>query len=418
MSVRFLQAADFHLGSQLSTIADRGSTVEDPLESALYTSVERLFDVAISEAVDFMIVAGDLYDQDSRSVTANLFLQEQFERLAEEGIPAYVAYGNHDPVGSATTYVDLPDNVNEFDHEDPEEFLYPDAGSPEARIWGQSYRDRSESRSMYRQFTPADDRIPNIGVLHTSLDPEGRLYVPVARSKLESKDAIQYWALGHVHDARIFESEQPVAYPGVPQGRDIGELGLGGGYLVELDDGGSPDIEFIPTSPVVWQTVTVDVGDEGVSSIPDLKRRLEHVIDDLSTPMDRFDGTSVSIRDPEWGVDGFVCRWTLTGNGPAHETLSQDDEAIQELTRRAREQFSSRQPFVWTEAIRDETGPPVPPIDELRDSDRVIEEFLSVSEEFDGEASRAVFRETVGEAWEPVDDHEEIRADELPLTEE
>jgi len=418
MSVKFLHTADLHLGSQLKTQHQRSHQSSDVLDSAVYTAVERLFDTAVEEAVDFVIVAGDLYDEDSRSVRANTFLKEQFDRLAEADIPAYVSYGNHDPVGSSTTYVDLPDNVHEFDHEEPEEFLYPNESAPEARIWGQSYRDRHESRSMYRRFTPSDDRIPNIGVLHTGLNPDGRRYVPVARSKLEDKDEIHYWALGHIHKPRVFTNSQPIAYPGIPQGRQITEQGLGGGYLVELESGGTPDIEFVPTSPVVWQTVEVDVSGEAVSSIPDIERVVDAAVDDLSAPTDLFDGSDVAVRDPEWGIEGHICRWRLTGNGPAHQTLSRDEESVTELTRRLRQQLMSRRTFVWTEAVRDATGPPVPSVQELQGEDPVIDEFLGLMDEIAEEDSEEAFQDVLGMAWEPVDDHEESRPDQLPLTQE
>lgn len=418
MSVRFLHTADLHLGSQLKTQHRQATETVDTLNSAIYTAVERLFDTAIEEDVDFVVIAGDLYDEDSRSVKANTFLKEQFDRLADRGIPVYVSYGNHDPVGSATDYVDLPENVYEFDHEDPQEFHYPDEESPAARIWGQSYRDRHESRSMYRRFTPADERVPNIGVLHTGLNPDGRQYVPAARSDLESRDEIHYWALGHIHDPRIHENEQPIAYSGVPQGRQITEPGFGGGYLVELDADGDYEIEFVPTSPVVWQTVEVDVGDENIASIPDIERRIEQTLEDFSMPTDLFDGTSVTLRDPDWGIDGYVCRWELTGNGPVHETLSNDEDALHELTRRLRDGLTSRKPFVWTEAVRNSTGPPIPSIDEFRGDDRVIDEYLSLVDELDGEEARERFRDEVGMAWESVDDHEDGRPDELPLTDD
>lgn len=418
MRVRFLHLADLHLGSQLKTQHRQSRASKEILDSAVYVAVERLFDIALEEAVDFVVVAGDLYDEDARSVKANAFLTEQFERLADQNIPAYVAYGNHDPVGSATTYVELPDNVHEFDHEEPEEFLYPDPDAPEARIWGQSYRDRHESRSMYRRFAPSDDRIPNVGVLHTGLNPDGRRYVPVGRSKLETKDDIHYWALGHVHGPRVFTNEQPIAYPGVPQGRQITEPGLGGGYLVELDSGGAADIEFVPTSPVVWQTVDVDVSGEDVASIPDIRRAVERAADDLSAPTDLFDSSDVTVRDPERGIDGYICRWRLTGNGPAHETLSRDEEAIHELTRRLRRQLMSRQPFIWTEAVRETTGPPVPSLDELEGEDPVIDEFLDLVEGFEVAESKDGLGAAIGTAWEPVEDHEETQPDQLPLTDE
>lgn len=216
----------------------------------------------------------------------------------------------------------------------------------------------------------------------------------------------------------MYATERPIAYPGVPQGRQITEPGLGGGYLVELDAGDGATIEFVPTSPVVWRTVDVDVSGADVASIPDLRRTVERAAEDLSAPTDRFDGTDVTVRDPEWGVDGYVCRWRLTGNGPAHETLTRDGEAIHELTRRLREQLTSRTPFVWTEAVRETTGPPVPSLDDLEGADPVVDEFLDLADEFGAAEAGADLESIVGQAWGPVEDHEETRPDRLPLTEE
>jgi len=88
MSVSFLHTADLHLGSQLKTQHQGSSQSSDVLDSAVYAAVERLFDVALEEDVDFVIVAGDLYDEDSRSVKANAFLSDQFERtVGSRGYP-------------------------------------------------------------------------------------------------------------------------------------------------------------------------------------------------------------------------------------------------------------------------------------------------------------------------------------------
>ena len=416
--VRFLHMADLHLGSQLSAEPPDGTVKDDVLKNANYIAVERLISVAIDEAVDFVIVAGDLYDNDARSVQANSFLAEQFERLDDADIHAYVIYGNHDPVGSATRYIDLPPNVHEFDHREAEEKLHPDSDAPEARIWGQSYRNRHEERLMYNGFTPADASIPNIGVLHTGLDPDGRRYVPVSRSKLENKENIHYWALGHIHSPRAHTNKQPVCYPGIPQGRHVTEPGLGGGYIVDLTPDGPIDIEFVSTSPIVWQTIDVDVGNSETSSIQDIERAVTGIANELSAPMDLFDGTPVTMRDPNWGIDAYVCRWRLTGNGPAYETLSRDEDAASALERRLRDTLSSRNPVIWTESVRNEMGPEIPDTEELRTDDRVVDEFLTMLEERNREDLRDEVRDSgvVGVAWEPVDDHEETKPDELPLT--
>lgn len=418
--VRFLHIADLHLGSQLSATFSDGTGEDEILKTANRRAVERLIDVAIDEAVDFLIIAGDLYDSDARSVQANTFLAEQFERLNDVGVPVYLIYGNHDPVGRATTYVELPENVHEFDDEEAEEVAFPDESAPEAYLWGQSYTTRHESRSMYSRFTPTDDSVPTIGVLHTGLDPDGRRYVPVARSKLEGKEGIHYWALGHIHDARAYTANQPIAFPGIPQGRQTNEAGLGGGYLVELTTS-DVSMEFVPTSPVVWQTVDVDLSGLESSTIADIKRKIIDAADNI-VPSNPFDETPVAVRgsDLQRNIEGYVCQWRLAGNGSAHETLTRDEEVLTTLEDQLRNDLSGRKPSIWTESVRDETGPEIPDVDELRDEDRVIDETLTMINEYDRETLRERFADTgvVGLAWESTTDHEAIEPDELALTDE
>lgn len=423
MGVTFVHAADFHLGSPVKAVGRANRQLAESLREAGYTAVERIFDIAIENSVDFVIIAGDIYDEESRSVRANEFVAEQFTRLAAADIQAYVTYGNHDPVGSAPTYVDLPDTVHEFGHSEAEEALYPDADAPEARIWGQSYRNRRESRKMYDRFTPADGSIPNIGVLHTGLNPQSNRYVPCSRRDLESKADIHYWALGHLHGCRVHTDAQPIVYPGIPQGRQITEPGFGGCVLVELDAGACRSLEFVPTSPIVWQEVPVSIepdGEDSIRTISEIQSRIEDVAADVSPgPEDGLSNGDVPVRTVPWEPEGYVCRWRLEGHCEAHETLTGDEEALDVLAGKLRDVFGTRTPFLWTETVRDRTDPPIPPIDELRESDRIVDDFLTLTDILaDDEAAREEFREEAGDVWTEVDDHEDIAPDELPLTDD
>lgn len=76
MAVRFVHAADLHLGSPLETRDVESEQLQRYLRDATYTAFERIVDLTIEEAVDFILVAGDLYDQKNRSVRANEFLGE------------------------------------------------------------------------------------------------------------------------------------------------------------------------------------------------------------------------------------------------------------------------------------------------------------------------------------------------------
>ena len=52
--------------------------------------------LAIDEQVEFLIIAGDLYDGDWRDYKIGLFFARQMGRLNASNIPVYFLYGNHD----------------------------------------------------------------------------------------------------------------------------------------------------------------------------------------------------------------------------------------------------------------------------------------------------------------------------------
>lgn len=420
MTVQFVHTADLHLGSPLRTGGVGNSRHRNTLREATYTAFERIIDIAIDESVDFVIVAGDLYDRKHRSVRANEFLVEQFSRLREENIPAYVIYGNHDPFGAGRNAVEFPDNVYEFDHESREVAYYPDEDEPRARIWGQSYRSESDDRSMYHYYAPDDGRIPNIGVLHTGLDSTGNRYVPCTPNDLRSKDDIHYWALGHIHQTRVRNDGTPLVYPGIPQGRQITEPGVGGCMLVTIEANDNPEIEFVPTSPLVWQTVDIPIdADDTIDGVEDLIDIAESRADTAREDMN----VSVPVRDGVWEPTGYVFRWRLTGRHKFYERFEEEgNETISALERRLRERLSRRDPFVWTESVENRLGPPLPDATELEGKDRVVDEFLELRMQLrDDEEFRNQLRgnkDGIGVVWDSVDDPEEGKDTRLDLTEE
>jgi DNA repair exonuclease SbcCD nuclease subunit len=429
MGVRFVHAADLHLGSPLETRGAESPELQRDLRDATYTAFERIVDVTIEEDVDFLLIAGDLYDRKNRSVRANEFLAEQFERLEAVDIPVYVIYGNHDPLSDATTYIDLPANVHEFGAHEPDEALYPDPTSPQARIWGQSYRTEAERRPMYEEFAPPDGRIPNVGLLHTGLDPDGRKYVPCSPAELAETPDIDYWALGHIHQPTVYRDDPPVVHPGVPQGRHAREAGVGGCVLVELG-GGDPSLEYVPTSSVIWHTVDVDVeaadpNEYDLTTIDGIQRYIETAAEGLQPGYDDLEtALGVPVRRPDWAPTGYVCRWQLSGTGPVNEFLTDTDEPI--LDRVAdglRDRLTARSGFVFTDTVDDRTEPPRPGIEELRGSDRVVDEFFSLIEDLEADPdARDAMRDAIHydnsrNVWQRVEDPEELRDDKLGLTE-
>ena len=94
---RFLHAADFHLEAVPQGIAEVPDHLRESLLEAAYRSAARVFDAALAEEADFLILAGDLLHVEQAGPRGSLFLMEQFQRLAERGMAVYWAGGPSDP---------------------------------------------------------------------------------------------------------------------------------------------------------------------------------------------------------------------------------------------------------------------------------------------------------------------------------
>ena len=85
--VRFLHTSDWHLGRSLHG---------EPLLDAQAAVLDHLVDVAAAEAVDAVVVAGDVYDRAIPPVEAVELLDDVLGRLASLGVPVVLIGGNHD----------------------------------------------------------------------------------------------------------------------------------------------------------------------------------------------------------------------------------------------------------------------------------------------------------------------------------
>ena len=66
-SFRFLHAADIHLDSPLIGLASVEGRVAERIRTAPRAAFEALVERAIEDEVDFLVIAGDLYDGTARS---------------------------------------------------------------------------------------------------------------------------------------------------------------------------------------------------------------------------------------------------------------------------------------------------------------------------------------------------------------
>jgi len=258
--VHFIHAADLHLGAPfLGVSRDAPAHVTDCLQEAGFTALTRLVDLCERERPDFLLLAGDIHNQEEQSLRARLRLLEACRRLDALGIPVFMVHGNHDPLGDAYSSVRLPDNVTEFGAAPEVHEARGGDGRILALIHGASHASGKEHRNIAAKLQRRDVPCLQIGLLHTTLGAEGERYAPCSMDDFITS-GLDYWALGHVHEQRILRENPFVAYPGVTQGLNINEKGFKGCLVVDAAPGAQGfaiHARFAPLGPAVWDVLNI-----------------------------------------------------------------------------------------------------------------------------------------------------------------
>ncbi len=249
--VTFIHAADLHLDSGMAGLRHLPQPIFSKLRESTFESLSSIVDAAIIHNVDFVVLAGDLFDAEDRSIRAQIIFIKEMERLAEKGISVFAVHGNHDHMEGSWVHLPLPNNVHLFSNQvETVEFLTESQTS--VHLYGFSYHSRHVYERMIQHYKKRDGADFDIGILHGQLEGESEhgAYAPFTISELADKN-FDYWALGHIHKRNVLQNEPPIVYPGNTQGRHVKETGDKGCYLVQLSEKGA-EMTFIKTAPVVW----------------------------------------------------------------------------------------------------------------------------------------------------------------------
>jgi exonuclease SbcD len=286
---KFLHAADIHLDSPLRGLKQYVGAPVEQIRLAARRALENLVTSAINERVQFVLIAGDVYDGDWKDFQTGLFFIQQAARLDQASIPMYLIRGNHDAGNKMTKSLRMPANVHIFSESSPETMFLDDIG---VAIHGQSYPTVSVTKDLSYHYPAAIPGRFNIGLLHTSLTGrEGHEnYAPCSIEALSSKGS-DYWALGHIHQREIVFESPVIAFSGNVQGRHIKETGAKGCYLVTVDQSHRPLMQFLPLDVLRWEQATIDVTD--VSTEHDVLHRIG---DELRKIIREADGRCTAVR--------------------------------------------------------------------------------------------------------------------------
>lgn len=382
--VRFIHTADLHLDTPFKGLSRLNSDLSKRLKDATFRSFRNIINLCSEKKVDFLVISGDIFDSESKSLAAQLRFVSELKSLSEKGIPAYFICGNHDPLKSWLDTIDLPENVIRFGHSAGQFHTFRKSGTAIADIHGISFNEKAVTRNLAGEFRLAPDPAPvSIAVLHGTIGSPGphENYAPFTRGDVAGK-GFDYWAMGHIHKNRIVSYSNPaIVYPGNPQGRDFGEPGEKGCYLVEITDGHDPAFEFIQSQVIRFESLEIDMS--VVSKIELLRDKINEALENSENYNNEVD---------------YILRINLTGRSGLHKSINDKSEIIelvdflnegvpdQKYLRWIDQVYVNTRPEIDIEKIKKGTGFPAEVLNNFdiyfEDKDKLAELIKIAEEEF------------------------------------
>jgi DNA repair exonuclease SbcCD nuclease subunit len=334
-----------------------------------------MIDLAIEKGVDFVLIAGDLYDGDWRDYNTGLYLVKELSRLRDNKIRVVLIQGNHDAANKMTRILPLPENVRLLTHERAETVVWDDL---DVAIHGQSFAKAAVTENLAAAYPEAVAGCINIGLLHTCLaGAEGHeSYAPCTLEDLRLR-GYDYWALGHIHTRQVLCIDPLVAFSGNVQGRHARETGAKGCLVATVSENRHLEPVFHRLDVVRWERERIEISD--VESESELFDRAVESLDRLLA----------SDPDP----DGLLAvRLVLAGTTGLHDRLLADpDRIVAEIRSLATDRGQDR---LWIEKVELHTQPR----QTITTPDGPIEELLEVLEQF--RADPGSFQDVVEELAE------------------
>ena len=254
--IKFIHCADLHLDSPFKSKSHLAPSIFEDVQNSAYESFKKIVDTALKEEVDFVLIVGDLFDSENRTLRAEVFLKEQFMRLEKEQIFVYISHGNHDPLTEKITN-DWPDNVSVFSNR-VETYQAITKDGETIFVHGFRYQHDTSYENKIDEYPSSQGKKGiHIGMLHGTYSKSStkNRYTEFILEDLNQK-LYHYWALGHIHERQELSDMPPIYYPGNIQGRHFGEQGPKGCLLVEGDHL-RLNATFIPTQQIRFEEATI-----------------------------------------------------------------------------------------------------------------------------------------------------------------
>jgi DNA repair exonuclease SbcCD nuclease subunit len=240
-TVRFIHTSDIHLDTSFSG-SGFPSRLGDRKREAIRSVFRSIIEDARVHAMDFVLIAGDLFEAERVTPDTIEFIKRQFETLG--ATPVFISPGNHDPFTKGSPYKEesWPGNVHIFERE---EFQSVELIDLDVRVTGFGFAHAQLDEHPFQKLGVLPNDFLNIVLAHgsdISRVPAGKAkHGPFTVDEIAGKN-ICYCALGHYHQQHQIPNSQnsndvtQIWYSGIPEGRGWDEEGPCGYLIGEIND--------------------------------------------------------------------------------------------------------------------------------------------------------------------------------------
>lgn len=275
-SLSFIHVSDLHIDN-FPPVKQENDEIAVRLHEAPYEALQNLLALCQEQKPQFLVFSGDIHEHGLLSLKARFRLRSFFQELKKLDIPFYYACGNHDHLGQNDMFFREFDNVFRFGDK-WEQFSYPpNAQKPLCTVYGISHTTRKETKNLLRDFSAENCSSPNaapfsVGVLHATATSSDKIkntdkhVVALCKEadfkEFSAKQPVDYWALGHIHEAGVLQEKPMLAYAGALQATRMSETGPHGAAFVRISPEKTVHSEFIPLAPLETYAFTLTLDEE------------------------------------------------------------------------------------------------------------------------------------------------------------
>ena len=241
--IKILHSADWHLDAPLLG--------KEELKKALASVPVKLANLCKEENCDLVLLSGDLFDG-APSADSVAALKKA---LAQMGVPVFITPGNHDFVTPGSIWLTevWPENVTVFTENQVKSQVLDGL---DCTIYGAAFTSM-DCPALLEGFRASHTTRYGIGIFHGDPTMVSSAYNPITQTQIR-QSGLDYLALGHIHKAgSLLCGDTLCLWPGCPMGKDYGEPGEKGAYIITLDH--SVSSKFVPLDTPRFYDLTLTV---------------------------------------------------------------------------------------------------------------------------------------------------------------